>query len=371
MSTMPDNNQQRNETQSKELILIEPLCRERSKTERLAAILKNALSDHPYEIIATAEEFSLMDFKNKRLLFAISLGESGINLEHYSILKKIRVDRDCFSGCIGAIIVDGNSELYTKEVARHLVFSANLSGCTFIGKPLVEGTRSLENFNIIAKTRSISNIDAYMQQGKDLVERLIRFENHKKEEPSLLMLHAGNSETSNSLMLWAMVKKQLTSAGIRIKEISLKNGQMVDCRGCPYSTCLHYGEKSSCFYGGVIVEQVYPAVIECDGMIMICSNYNDAVSANIAAFINRLTAPFRANDFSAKKLFAIIVSGYSGGDILAEQLISGINMNKSFILPERFAMLETANNPLSICSLNGIEERAGTFAGNIIKQLML
>ncbi len=353
----------------KELVLIEPLCRERSKTERLESILRNGLAGHDYELVTTSEEFFATDFKNKRLIFAVSLGESGINLEHYSILKKIRLDRECFDGCVGAVIVDGNSELFTKDVARHLVFSANMSGCTFIGKPLVEGTKSLANFSVIANIRGINNIDAYMQQGQDLIERVIRFENIKKEKPKLLMLHAGNCETSNSLMLWAMVKKRLSGSDIQIQEISLKNGQMVDCRGCPYNTCLHFGEKSSCFYGGIIVEKVYPAVIDCDALIMICSNYNDAVSANIAAFINRLTAPFRTHDFSAKKLFAIIVSGYSGGDILAEQLISGINMNKSFVLPERFALLETANNPLSIGNLNGIEERAEIFANNIINQL--
>lgn len=358
------------EALSKELVLIEPLCRERSKTERISTVLNNALSEKDYELITTSEEFSSMQLQNKKLIFAISLGESGINLEYYNILKKIRLDRNCFSGCTGAVIVDGNSEFYTKDVARHLVFSANMSGCTFIGKPLVEGTRSLDNFGVIARIRTISNMDAYVQQGKDLIERLIHFNDLRKEHPALLMLHAGNSETSNSLMLWGMVKKYLRDAGITIREISLKNGQMVDCRGCPYSTCLHYGEKSSCFYGGVIVEQVYPAIIECDALLMICSNYNDAVSANISAFINRLTAPFRANDFSAKKLFAIIVSGYSGGDILAQQLISGINMNKSFVLPERFAMLETANNPLSIGNLEGIEDRAAYFAHHMISQMM-
>ncbi len=40
--------------------------------------------------------------------------------------------------------------------------------------------------------------------------------------------------------------------------------------------------------------------------------------------------------------FGIIVSGYSGGDLVAEQLISALNMNKTFILPSRFALLETA-----------------------------
>ena len=35
---------------------------------------------------------------------------------------------------------------------------------------------------------------------------------------------------------------------------------------------------------------------------------------------------------------ALIVSGYSGGDLIARQLISGLNMNKSFYLPPRFCM---------------------------------
>ena len=71
--------------------------------------------------------------KHKRILFAVSLGESGINLEFYPILKKIRMERNCFEGSVGGIIVDGQSELFTKSVGRELVFSANLSGCSFRG----------------------------------------------------------------------------------------------------------------------------------------------------------------------------------------------------------------------------------------------
>ena len=55
---------------------------------------------------------------------------------------------------------------------------------------------------------------------------------------------------------------------------------------------------------------------------MLCPNYNDALSANLTAFVNRLTALFRQTRFYDKALFAIVVSGYSGGDILARQLIS-------------------------------------------------
>ena len=52
-----------------------------------------------------------------------------------------------------------------------------------------------------------------------------------------------------------------------------------------------------------------------------------------------------------KSLFGVVVSGYSGGDIVAEQLISGLNMNKTFALPGKFAILETANDPGEITAL--------------------
>ena len=114
------------------------------------------------------------------------------------------------------------------------------------------------------------------------------------------------------------------------------------------------------------MEQVYPAMIECDALMMVCANYNDALSANLSAFINRMTAPFRFHDFTSKMLFSIVVSGYSGGDLVAQQLISGINMNKSFVLPPNFAMLETANDPGSILKVPDINKKASNF-GKAIK----
>lgn len=79
-----------------------------------------------------------------------------------------------------------------------------------------------------------------------------------------------------------------------------------------------------------MVEEVYPAVRRCDALVMLCANYNDALSANLTACVNRLTALFRQTRFYDKRLFGLVVSGYSGGDLLARQLISALNMNKSF-----------------------------------------
>jgi len=233
-----------------DLVLIRPYCREKSKTERLSAILEKSLDGYTYDTIDTVEEFH--DLKNKKILFAISLGESGINLELYGILKKIRLDKSCFEGSVGGVIIDGNSELFTKSVGRELVFSSNLAGCTFPGKPLVEGTRSLDNFNIIARNLETDNLGAYMQSGKLLVKHIIEFNPPRKKIPNILVLHASNYKTSNTLNLWEIVKNHLTEC--EIKDISIRNGAIMDCIGCPYKTCQHFGEEGGCFYGGVIVD---------------------------------------------------------------------------------------------------------------------
>lgn len=75
-----------------------------------------------------------------------------------------------------------------------------------------------------------------------------------------------------------------------IAEISLRNGTIHDCRGCSYSACLHFARSGSCFYGGAISETVLPAIRECDAMLFLCPNYNDAVGANFTALFNRLTS---------------------------------------------------------------------------------
>lgn len=348
-----------------DLILIRPHCKEKSKTKRLSAVLEKSLAGYTYDTITNLEEFE--EVQHKKLLFAINLGESGINLEHYRFLKAIRLNRNCLEGSVGGLIMDGNSELYTKSVAREFVFTANMAGCTFPGRPLVEGTESLENFNIIAKNLETDNFGAYVESGKILVNQIVNFKPIKHKEPKILVLHASNYETSNTIGLWRLVEKHLT--GCHITEIPLRNEEITDCIGCPYKTCLHLGEAERCFYGGVIVEQVYPAIQACDALVMLCPNYNDAISANMAAFINRLTALFRKTRFYDKYLFGIIVSGYSGSDILAQQLISGLNMNKTFILPSRFAMLETANNPGSIHQIEHIEDKARAFADHMLAHI--
>ena len=344
------------------LIVIHPAPDAAWADMRLAGVLRYALEGTEVCMLCRAEE--LDGLRGQRLLFALPLGEAGINLEYTRMLLRLRTEPNLLQDCIAGLIVDGAGELYTKSAATELALAMNRAGCALLGRPLVEGTGSLANFSIQAKNLGADLPQAYRSAARELVQRLCRESFPKRVRPKLLALHASSHHTSNTMALWGKVRGLLEDC-CDIREIGLRNGTLSDCSGCPYTMCLHFGERGGCFYGGVMQEEVYPAVREANALVLLCPNYNDALSANLTAFINRLTALFRQTRFYDKAVFALVVSGYSGGDILARQVISAMNMNKSFYLPAYFSLIETANFPGQALALPGIEERLAAFSQNI------
>ena len=340
------------------LILIKPLPDSPETSARMDDVLRRALADTDCRVVYTAD--GLTGLAGNKLLFAVSLDETGMNFEYQRMLARIRRERALFRGCTAGLIVDSASPLYSKSTAAELTFAANLSGCAFLGRPLVEATGSLRNFHTQSKIHGTDLHSAYRIAVAELLERL---KNWSPLPPPgrVLALHASMRTTSNTLALWEMVKRNLPET-VEIEELNLRNGTLTDCIGCHYTTCLHFGERGECFYGGPMVEEVFPAVRRCDTLVMLCANYNDALSANLTAFVNRLTSLFRQSRFYDKRIYGLVVSGYSGGDLLAQQLISGLNMNKSFYLPPRFVLMETANDKGSLLQQPGVDARGAEFA---------
>ncbi len=341
------------------------VCPGDTASERYALTLEHALRGHPARVRPRMDG----SLENQRVLFAVPLDESGVNHGYYDLLAYLRTHPGCLDGSVGGVLVDGPGDLYTKAVGRELVLSASRAGCAFPGRPLVEATGDLRNFTVQAKNAGCSSEEAYRLAAADLTDRVLGFAPPKRHQPKLLVLHASNHRTSNTLALWSRCRERLGKV-CEITEIGLRNGTLEDCAGCPYTMCLHFGEKGDCFYGGVMVQEVYPAIRESDAVVLLCPNYNDALSANLTAAINRLTALYRTTPFTDKAVFAIVVSGYSGGDIVARQVVSALNMNKGFWLPPNFCLLETANDAGTAVELPGIEERLSEFTENILRQLV-
>ena len=265
-----------------------------------------------------------------------------------------------------------------------MVFAANMAGCSFVGRGLVEAIGDLGNYDLKSRLSGISRDEAYENSAIELVNRLVdykceqivRRENRKYGELNIscgkngikrkiLAIHSSHFKKSNTLGLWEIVRKNIANRNIEVTQISLAKNNVDDCRGCTHDTCLHFGEQSSCYYGGYIVDEVFPRVLESDAIVMISPNYNDSLSGNLVAFINRLTSLYKVNAIEEKAIFGIIVSGYSGSDIVAEQIIGAMSMNKGFFLPSKFVIYERANRANEILECENIEEKGRRFAENI------
>lgn len=332
-------------------------------SNRLKKMMDYSLNGYEYKVFKSI--CGLENLKNKKILFVIELGDTGINIELYKMLEIIKSSSfDFMENSVASILISSNNDLFTRDVARQVILYANMAGCMFPGRPLSEAMGSLKNYNTHQKRfPNLTLEEMCLNDCKLVVEKLVDFKPKKITNPNILVLHASNYKTSNTLSLWNMVKGNLED--FNIKEIHIENGSVRDCKGCPYKACKHYSQSNNCFYGGIMVEEVYPAIINCDILIMLCPNYNDSISANLSATINRLTALFRKVKFYDKFMYSIIVSGFSGCDIIAKQLISSLNVNKTFILPPKFALMETANDFGEVERIENIKEKAKEFADNI------
>ncbi|MFZ5966982.1 MAG: flavodoxin family protein [Bacillota bacterium] len=322
------------------------------------------------ETVMIEDPLSIPDVKNKKLLFAVALNGAGYNIPLFQMLSKLQERGvDALQGSQGAILIHSPNEFYTKSMAQNIIFLANQLGCRFPGHPVIEATGNLENFGTWQKQLSLSRQEICGELSEKLGRNFVKDHPVKIEKPKILALHASSRKTSNTLALWQMIAKHLDGYGV-LEEFHVANGTIVDCKGCSYTTCLHFGKKNECFYGGTIVQELLPAIEKADAIAWICPNYNDAISAQLMAVINRMTVLYRKIRLYDKSIFAVIVSGNSGSDSVAKQLIGGLTINKGFRLPPYFAITATANDPGTIIEVPGIERKAKNFAEHMMREIM-
>lgn len=330
---------------------------------RLAAVLDQILPA-TVQCITRVEELDKV--RGSHLLFAIALDKGGMNVGLDEMKHYLALHPDLLEGCTAVMVVDGPDALFTKSVAREMVFRANRAGCAFISKPLIEATGDLYNFSLRAELLGTSLEAAYIYHASDLVKRLLKrdqglAEVMTKEPPRLLAIAATNrEEKANSVAFWRLVADRL-SPDVDTQFRNLGKGQIFDCFGCSWQRCT----KEGCPQTDVLKSEIYDELISADAVLLLAPNLNDAIGPDLAAFINRLTYLGNRQLLSEKLAYAIIVSGYSGGDLLARQILNALCLNKGFRLPPYFASLETANRPRDILIRDGVEMRAASFARHI------
>jgi len=312
---------------------------------------------------------NLPDLRGKKVIVCAEISPAGFCIPLYEIITELQSrGYNSMKDSSAVLLLHSSTELYTKSTAAHILFLLNQMGCRFPGHPSVEATASLSNFSSWRKAIEASLEDICIELCTNLGERFAAYNPILIEKPKILALHSSLKKTSNTLALWSMVKTYLTEC--EIEELHAENGKILDCKGCSFKTCTYYSTNDSCFYGGIMVEEVFPAIKKADAIIWLCPNYNDAISANLAAVINRMTALYRKTPFYNKTLFSIIVSGNSGSDSVARQLIGALCINKGFNLPPYFCLMVTANDPGAVTQVPGIEASAKEFANNMLKGII-
>lgn len=330
-------------------------------------VLKNMIKAFSREVkceIIKENFLEQIEFENEKIALAFTANSIGSNDRLMKFIKKMRDKNIKFNNSYGVVLVNSHTDLYTKTLAQQVVFLLNKLDLAFIGQPMIEVTEGYKNYETWHKLYTEKSLKEICEiQVKKLAKRFENFKKEKIKNPKILVLHASSYETSNTLMLWNMIKENLE--GCLIEEIEIEDGQAIDCSGCPFEVCLHYAKNKSCYYGGVIVEDILPSIEESDYIIWICPNYNDSISAKLMAVINRMTVLYRRISLRKKVLFSVIISGNSGSDSVAKHLISGLNLNKGFILPPDFSIMEIANDSGKILEVQDIKKHAKKFANKI------
>lgn len=341
-----------------------------SPNKKINNTLKNMIefstNGYPLEIIRTVAQAK--DLSNKKLLFVAESSVIGYDLPMINFLWKVyNKNNNAFEGSTGALLISSVDEEGTKRLGQDIIYIANNMGCSFIGHPMIEAIDSLKNFLTWQKTIKKPLAEIAYTLSSRLVMRLMEDSPKPTSGGKLLVLYSMPHKTSNTLDLWHMVSAHLDN--YKIKEVQIESGQVLDCVGCPYKVCMHYGKNQGCFYGGIMTKDIIPAIKESDAIVWLCPNYNDAISANLTAVINRITALYRQMTFYNKSIFAVIVSGNSGSDSIAKQLIGALNINKGFKLPAYFSIRALANDPRSILQEDNIFEKSKDFSDVIKKNV--
>src|SRR5690606_32302052 len=164
----------------------------------------------------TLDDFNHMpDLRNKKIIFAVELPITGMsnNLNSFFI-NLFERGMDSLKGSEAIVLIHSNYQLYTKTAAQNIIFQSNLLGCRFPGRPLVEATGNLDNFNALVNIYNLPNEEICYKLCRELGNRFINDNILPIENPKIAVIHASNWNTSNTLLLWQMVKDHLKHENI-------------------------------------------------------------------------------------------------------------------------------------------------------------
>lgn len=109
---------------------------------RLGDALEYAIEGIPFETV-DASDLASGDWTNRRLLFAASADQSGENSAMRTLCSTLQMSQCDLSGCVCAMIADGEQGGAIHLDAIRLLLAANAAGAEIMPRPLLESGRNL------------------------------------------------------------------------------------------------------------------------------------------------------------------------------------------------------------------------------------
>lgn len=331
------------------------------------ASLDHLASACPTASFIPMEEAATRSWKQETVLVAAHLDAIGQDAALIAFLSAVSQQEEAFEGAVCGAFMESETPLFTRDAGVRLLYLLNRMGARLPGRSLVEATPRLDNLTPLSGPLGKSREELLRSSLRSLADHLTAAP-ASLSHPRLSVWTIGRKDVSATRAVWEMLEPKLD--GIDIDFLPFGGELIHDCRGCAYELCKKMGQQSKCIYEDYVVESLYPSIERSDAILILSPNYNDMLPANFISSINRMTALFRKRKFFDKQLFAITVSGHTGGERLSQQLIGALHVNKTFALPPHFSLEIRAHNVEAVRSDATIPPRLEAFGENIRKQLL-
>lgn len=365
-------------------------CQQTGEQPRLKSVLTKALIDIPHRMIYDIAQVHLPS----RMLIALSLGAVGVNEAYLTFLGQLRSGQIDMKSSVVGLVVESSGSLFSKQIATELTYALNQAGAALVGNPLVEATESLlhfPQFDMIPHQFPLdlpdydpSNPLSHYETAITMLAQRVVGPGFRGRSPLtgradlpriLVVMPWGNGdkngeEIGNISDLWGELHRRLLPFS-QCDQLFLREDMVYSCNHCENHHCDKYLVNQSCFYGGAMSAKAVDLIAQADALLMLCPSFHNNLHALQFSFIQQLSSLFAEYEFREKAIYALGVTPYANGDMLANQLISTLCLDYSFYLPPHFIQLEIAKDPLEAITSEGIEERLDKFAHGMFQLLSL
>jgi len=181
---------------------------------RLGDALEYAVDGIAFETV-DAPELAEGDWTNRSLLFAASADRFGENAGLRSLSSLLQAGKCDLSGCVCAMIADGEQGGAIHMDAIQLLLSASAAGAELIARPLLESERDLRNLAGEAGGRE-TGFARYRTLAKMLTMRLIEQASSAKKQQTIRVASALDAGTKND---WrGVIRRMMADCEMELSE---------------------------------------------------------------------------------------------------------------------------------------------------------